>query len=591
MSITNQKSKEQLNNLRHTAAHLLAAAVLEIWPDTNITIGPVIDDGFYYDFEFKNQISENDLPQIEKKMKQIVKHWTKMTNEEVTAEQAKNKFADNPFKIELIEELGQDEQAISFYTFGKFTDLCRGGHLDNPAKDLKYFKLLSLAGAYWRGNENNPMLTRIYGTAFPTEQELEDYLKMREQAKERDHRKIGKDLDLFTFADEVGPGLPLYTEKGAAIRRELERFTIDEEIKRGYNHVLTPDLARVKLYEISGHYPYYKDSMYPVMNIDEDKLVLRPMTCPHHFMLYKKRPRSYRELPLKLAEAAKLYRYEKSGELSGLIRLRGFCLADSHIFCRPQQVNNVIKEVIELIEYMTDILGLKKGEDFWYRLSLGDRENKEKYYDNPSAWEKGEKELKQVLDEIKAPYETAEDEAAFYGPKIDIQMKNVNGKEDTAFTVQYDFCLPERFKLEYVNEKGETEQPIVIHRSSIGAFERTMAFLLEHTAGNLPLWLAPLQISIISVGAAHRDFCENLGQEFRQHSLRIEIDNSNETVGNKIRKSVEQKIPYMLVIGDKEMNSDKLTARIRGQEKLWEVPKQKFIDKVKKLIADKSQEL
>lgn len=591
MQNDNSDKHEYLHNLRHSAAHLLAAAVLELWPDTNITIGPTIEDGFYYDFEFKKPISENDLPKIEKKMKQIVKHWTKFEKKEISAEEAKKIFSSNPYKNELIDEFAQNGQTITFYTFGKFTDLCRGGHIKNPAKELKYFKLLSLAGAYWRGDENNPMLTRIYGTAFPTQEELDEYLKRREQAKLRDHRKLGKELDLFTFAEEVGSGLPLYTDKGATIRRELERFTIDEEIKRGYKHVLTPELARVKLYEISGHYPYYKDSMYPVMKIDDDELVLRPMTCPHHFMLYKKRPRSYRELPLRLAEAAKLFRYEKSGELSGLLRVRSFCLADSHIFCRENQAKQIIKEVLELIEYMTKILGLEKGKDFWYRLSLGDRNNKKKYYDAPDKWEEGEKILKEVLDEVKAPYEIANDEAAFYGPKIDIQMKNVNGKDDTAFTVQYDFCLPARFNLEYVNEKGENEQPIVIHRSSIGAFERTMAFLIEHYAGAFPLWLAPIQISIISVGSDHREFCQKLEVELRQQGLRAEVDNLNETVGNKIRKAVGQKIPYILVIGDKEMKSDKLTVRVRGQEKLWEVPKNEFIKKIKKLINNKSLDL
>jgi len=587
MQDNDSAKQEYLQNLRHSAAHLLAAAVLELWPDTNITIGPTIEDGFYYDFEFKESISENDLPQIEKKMRQIVKHWTKFEKKEISAEEAKKYFSKNPYKNELIDELSQESQTITFYTFGKFTDLCRGGHIKNPAKELKCFKLLSLAGAYWRGDENNPMLTRIYGTAFPTQEELDEYLKRREEARLRDHRKLGKELDLFTFADEVGPGLPLYTEKGATIRRELERFTIDEEIKRGYQHVLTPDLARVKLYEISGHYPYYKDSMYPVMKIDNDELVLRPMTCPHHFMLYKKRPRSYRELPLRLAEAAKLYRYEKSGELSGLLRVRSFCLADSHIFCREHQANQVIKEVLDLIEYIANLLGLKKGKDYWYRLSLGDRNNKEKYYDDPDKWIQGEKVLKEVLDEIKAPYETAEDEAAFYGPKIDIQMKNVNGKDDTAFTVQYDFCLPARFELEYINEKGQAEQPIVIHRSSIGSFERTMAFLIEHYAGAFPLWLSPIQIAIISVGSDHRDFCDKLGNEFREHGLRVEIDNLNETVGNKIRKAVEQKTPYILVIGDKEMKSDKMTVRVRGEEKLLEIDKNEFIDKVKQLIKNK----
>ena len=587
MSILKKSDQEYLDSLRHSTAHLLAAAVLELWPGTKNTIGPSIANGFYYDFEFKKPISENDLPKIETKMKDLLKDWTEFKREEVTVERAQQAFSENKYKLELIDEFSEEGKTLSFYHSGKFTDLCRGGHVTKPNKELKYFKLLSLAGAYWRGSEKNIMLTRIYGTSFPSQKELDDYLEMIRLAKERDHKKLGKELGLFTFAEEVGQGLPLFTEKGAAIFRELENFVLDEEIKRGYKHVRTPDVASVKLYEISGHYPYYKDSMYPVMEVDDDKLVLRPMTCPHHFMLYKKEMHSYRDLPLKIAELAKLYRYEKSGELMGLLRVRTFCLADSHIFCRPNQAEEVVKDVIDLIDYMTAKLGLVKGQDYWFRLSLGDRNNKKKYYDSPEKWEIGEATLKQVLEKIKAPYELALDEAAFYGPKIDIQMKNANGKEDTAFTVQYDICLPARFDLEYTNEKGETEQPVVIHRSSIGAIERTLAFLIERYAGAFPLWLSPVQVAILSVNKDHHEYCTNLGQKMRDQKIRVEVDNANETVGNKIRKAVKDKTPYILVIGEKEIKSEKLAIRVRGQEQLLEIGIDEFISQVLQEIKEK----
>lgn len=578
--------KKNLDNLSHSASHLLAAAVLELWPEAKPTIGPPIEDGFYYDFD-NLKLTTDDLQRIEEKMQEIVKKWKSFEKIEVSQEQAKEQFKDNKYKQELIDEFAKEGQQLTLYKAGDFVDLCRGGHVDNPAKELKHFKLLSMAGAYWRGDEHNKMLTRIYGTAWPSKKELDAYLKMREEAKQRDHRKLGKELDLFTFADEVGPGLPLLTAKGTTIRRELERFTVDEEIKRGYQHVYTPDLARVKLYEISGHYPYYKDTMYPVMQVDEDKLVLRPMSCPHHFMLYARRPRSYRELPLKIAEIAKLYRYEKSGELSGLMRVRSFCLADSHIFCTEEQASEVIKNVIELIDFMADKLGLKKGKAYWFRLSLGDRNKKEKYFDNPQSWEQGESCLRQVLDEIKAPYEEVKDDAAFYGPKIDIQMKNVNGKEDTAFTVQYDFCLPSRFKLKYINEKGEEKQPLVIHRSSIGSLERTMAFLIEHYAGAFPLWLAPVQVQVIPVSETYHEYSAQLAQELKANNIRVHEDMADETVGNKIRKAEQDKVPYMLVVGEKEVQGDKLSIRVRGKKQTKEMDKKRFIRKVVKEIENK----
>jgi len=579
--------KDYLNSLRHSCSHLLAAAVLELYPNAKPTLGPPIDDGFYYDFDFSAPISENDLPRIEEKMNQLIKVWRGFERSEVPSDEAKQRYANNPYKRELIEEFSAQGQTISFYKAGDFEDLCRGGHVENPSKELKHFKLLSIAGAYWRGSEKNKMLTRIYGTAFPTKEKLEEYLHRREEAKKRDHKKLGKELGLFVFADEVGPGLPLFTEKGTTIYRELERFVVDEEIKRGYVHVRTPDLARVKLYEISGHYPYYKDSMYPVMEVDDERLVLRPMTCPHHFILYKSKKHSYRELPLRMAEVAKLYRYEQSGELMGLLRVRSFCLADSHMFCARNQAASVVKEVIDLIDYVAKTLGLARGTDYWFRLSLGDRSKKDKYYDDPKNWEIGEATLRKVLEEIDAPFVEAENEAAFYGPKIDVQMLNVNGKEDTAFTVQYDFCLPARFALTFTNDKGEEEQPVVIHRSSIGALERTFAYLIERYAGAFPVWLSPVQVAVLPVKTDHNEPAHTFADELKKEGIRVSVDDSNETIGQKIRKASGEKIPYQLVFGDKEINSNELMVRVRGEKEQIRLTRATFIQRAKQEIAER----
>ena len=575
------KEVSQIEKTRHSLAHILAMAVLRKYPKTKLGIGPVIENGFYYDFKLSGSLNETDFPEIEKTMRELVAQNLKFSGRKLTPATAKKLFKDQPFKLDLIKQYVKEKKQLTAYTSGDFTDLCRGGHVKNTSEiNAEAFKLTKVAGAYWRGSEKNPMLTRIYAVAFETRKELDDHLVILEGAKKRDHRKLGKDLDLFIFADEVGPGLPLYTEKGATIRRELERYVIDEEIKRGYRHVYTPDLARVRLYEISVHYPFYKDSMYPVMEVDEDKLVLRPMSCPHHFMLYKSRPRSYRELPLKIAEVAKLYRYEKSGELTGLMRVRSFCLADSHIFCTRERAHETIREVLELINDMASVLGLQKEKDYWFRLSLGDRKNKRKYFDAPKDWERGEKTLRHVLAEMQEPFIEAKDEAAFYGPKIDVQMKNVLGKEDTAFTVQYDFCLPFRFSLEYINERGRKEQPVVIHRSSIGAIERTMALLIERYAGALPLWLSPVQMFIVPVGAAHRPYAREILGALKNSGARVELSPEHETVGKAIREGEMQKIPYILVVGDKEIAAKTISVRARGKGVLESTPVDQFLKKI-----------
>lgn len=561
------KSAEELAPARHSLAHLLAAAVMEIYPDAKPTIGPAIDNGFYYDFEFSKPISDKDLAKIEEKMRELLPSWGGFTCKEATLDEAKELLKNNPYKLELVREVAEKGEKITFYTCGNFTDLCRGGHIGNPSKDVPAdsFRLSHIAGAYWRGDEKNKMLTRIYGLAFENKAALDAYIAMQEEAKMRDHRKLGKELGLFVFSDTVGKGLPLWTQKGATLRRVLERFIVDEEIRRGYTHVITPDLANLELYKKSGHYPYYKESMYAPITIDDEQFMLRPMTCPHHFELYLNTgAHSYRELPMRIAEVAKLYRYEQSGELSGLIRLRAFSLADAHIICAdPAQAKDEVKRALDLIEYCAEKFGFTMGEQYRYRLSLGDRNNKEKYYDAPAAWDIAEAKLREVLKERKCEYFEAENEAAFYGPKIDVQMKNVNGKEDTAFTVQYDFCMPGRFKLKYVNQKGEEQEPLVVHRSSIGAIERILAFIIEHTAGNFPLWLAPVQIKILPITDTQHKYAEGVYEKLVEAGLRVEIDSRPESLGKKIREAKMEKIPYLAVIGEKEQKENSVTLESR----------------------------
>ena len=601
---------QNLDSIRHTLAHLLASAVLEIWPDAKRTIGPAIDNGFYYDFEFSSPISDSDLPKIEAKMKQILPSWNEFSHREVTEKEAREFFKDNPYKLELIDEIISKGEKITLYTSGTFTplearakvatgiggtlpltgftDLCRGGHVENPSEiPLDSFKLDKLAGAYWRGDEKNKQLTRIYGLAFASGKEIADYLAMMEEAKKRDHRKLGKDLGLFVFSDLVGKGLPTFGPKGATIKRELERFTIDEELKRGYNHVITPDLAKVDLYKKSGHYPYYKDTMYPVMKIDEEELILKPMTCPHHFMFYKSAPHSYRDLPYRIGEIAHQYRYEKSGELSGLTRVRMFCLADAHIIATKDQAKQVIKEVLELIDFINKTLGLVKGTDYRYRLSLGDRSDTKKYYKDDASWNYAENVLREVLTEVKAPFYEAVNEAAFYGPKIDIQVKKISGDEETAFTVQYDFVMPGRFDLSFTNKEGKDEQPIVVHRSSIGCLERTMAFLIEHYAGAFPIWLSPIQVAVLSISEKQNEYAQKVAEQLRVSHIRAEVHDANETIGKKIRAAEMQKIPYLLVVGDKEISANAVAVRKRGGEDLGTMPLADFISRVTQEVAEK----
>ena len=567
--------------IRHSTAHLMALAVQELFKEVKFAIGPFIENGFYYDFDLSERITPEDLPKIEKKMKELIKKDLKFEKKQILKAEAKKIFKKQPYKLELIKDLDK----ITIYFLGNFVDLCKGPHLKSTKEiDLDAFKLTKIAGAYWKGNEKNKMLQRIYGIAFNSKKELEDYLKQQTEAEKRDHRKLGKELDLFVFSDLIGKGLPLLTPKGSIIRQELEKFIVEEETKRGYLRVYTPDLARLALYKKSGHWQHYKESMYPLINVDDQDYVLRPMACPHHFMLYNSRPRSYRELPLRYAEIARQYRKEQSGELSGLIRLMAFSLVDAHLICRPDQVEKEFKDVLELIQYNMKVLGIK---DYWYRFSKWDPKNKKKYTDNPEAWGKTEKLMKKILDELKLKYVEAEDEAAFYGPKTDIQVKNVNNKEDTLFTVQIDFDMPGKFDMTYIDKDGKKQTPMVIHRASIGCIERTMAFLIEQYAGAFPAWLSPVQAQIIPVSKKFNEYGEKIKKELLENNIRAELINDNETLGKKIRNGQLQKIPYLLIIGEKEEKIDSVAVRDREKGDLGPVKINKFIEDIKREIKER----
>lgn len=574
-----------LPDIRHSFAHLLAAAIEKMYPGAKNTIGPAIDNGFYYDFEFAPDAkpSEKDFLKIESNMRKLLPHWKGFEKIIVTADEARAKFADNPYKLELIEGIIAKGEEITLYKSGEFVDLCRGGHADPKEMPVDGFKLERVAGAYWKGDEKNVMLTRIYGLAFNTKAELDAYIAQQEEAKKRDHRVLGKELQLFTFSPLVGSGLPIWLPNGATVRRVLERFIVDTELAWGYLHVNTPDIAKLDLYKKSGHYPYYKASMYAPIKIDEDEFMLRPMTCPHHFQVFSDSPKSYRDLPMRIAELAKLYRYEASGELSGLIRVRGFCLADAHIIAADEaQAKSEVAKALDLIEYVAKVFGLIQGNDYTYRLSLGDRANAEKYYKNDEAWDKGEAVLREVLKERNCSFFEAENEAAFYGPKIDIQMKDVRGKENTAFTVQYDFCMPDRFNLEYTAQDGSKKRPIVIHRSSIGAIERVMAFLIEHYAGNFPLWLAPVQVKVIPVREDHDVPATKAAEALRAAGIRVDLDLSAAGFGKKIRNAKDMKVPYTIIIGDKDIEAGKITLESRDRGQIGQMEIKEVLEMLKK---------
>ncbi|MDN8808540.1 threonine--tRNA ligase [Staphylococcus aureus] len=574
IEIVTPGSEEALEVLRHSTAHLMAHAIKRLYGNVKFGVGPVIEGGFYYDFDIDQNISSDDFEQIEKTMKQIVNENMKIERKVVSRDEAKELFSNDEYKLELIDAIPEDEN-VTLYSQGDFTDLCRGVHVPSTAK-IKEFKLLSTAGAYWRGDSNNKMLQRIYGTAFFDKKELKAHLQMLEERKERDHRKIGKELELFTNSQLVGAGLPLWLPNGATIRREIERYIVDKEVSMGYDHVYTPVLANVDLYKTSGHWDHYQEDMFPPMQLDEtESMVLRPMNCPHHMMIYANKPHSYRELPIRIAELGTMHRYEASGAVSGLQRVRGMTLNDSHIFVRPDQIKEEFKRVVNMIIDVYKDFGF---EDYSFRLSYRDPEDKEKYFDDDDMWNKAENMLKEAADELGLSYEEAVGEAAFYGPKLDVQVKTAMGKEETLSTAQLDFLLPERFDLTYIGQDGEHHRPVVIHRGVVSTMERFVAFLTEETKGAFPTWLAPKQVQIIPVNIdLHYDYARQLQDELKSQGVRVSIDDRNEKMGYKIREAQMQKIPYQIVVGDKEVENNQVNVRQYGSQDQETVEKDEFI--------------
>ncbi|AXJ46382.1 threonine--tRNA ligase [Staphylococcus aureus] len=574
IEIVTPGSEEALEVLRHSTAHLMAHAIKRLYGNVKFGVGPVIEGGFYYDFDIDQNISSDDFEQIEKTMKQIVNENMKIERKVVSRDEAKELFSNDEYKLELIDAIPEDEN-VTLYSQGDFTDLCRGVHVPSTAK-IKEFKLLSTAGAYWRGDSNNKMLQRIYGTAFFDKKELKAHLQMLEERKERDHRKIGKELELFTNSQLVGAGLPLWLPNGATIRREIERYIVDKEVSMGYDHVYTPVLANVDLYKTSGHWDHYQEDMFPPMQLDEtESMVLRPMNCPHHMMIYANKPHSYRELPIRIAELGTMHRYEASGAVSGLQRVRGMTLNDSHIFVRPDQIKGEFKRVVNMIIDVYKDFGF---EDYSFRLSYRDPEDKEKYFDDDDMWNKAENMLKEAADELGLSYEEAIGEAAFYGPKLDVQVKTAMGKEETLSTAQLDFLLPERFDLTYIGQDGEHHRPVVIHRGVVSTMERFVAFLTEETKGAFPTWLAPKQVQIIPVNVdLHYDYARQLQDELKSQGVRVSIDERNEKMGYKIREAQMQKIPYQIVVGDKEVENNQVNVRQYGSQDQETVEKDEFI--------------
>ena len=553
----NIKEHENLSILNHSCAHLMAQAIKHLYKDAKFWVGPVIEEGFYYDVDLGDAVlTEEDLPKIEKEMKKISKDGKRIVRHEISKSEALEMFCDDPYKLDLINRMDENDTVISCYTQGDFTDLCRGPHVES-VKLLKHFKLLKVSGAYWKGDSKNKMLQRIYGVCFETEEDLNKHLLDLEDAKQRDHRKIGKDMEIFMFDELVGKGLPMWLPNGFIVRRTLVDYITDKEISLGYKHVMTPSLGNVELYKTSGHWDHYKEDMFPSMDLDDESYVLRPMNCPHHMIMYKNNLHSYRDLPLKIAEIANDFRYEASGAVCGIERTRAFTQNDSHIFARPDQIKQEFKGVIDLILDVYKDFGFK---DYKFRLSLRDKNNTEKYFGNDELWEKSENELREVLKEISADFYEAEGEAAFYGPKLDVQVKSAIGHDVTLSTVQLDYQLPERFDLTYINEHGEKERPIVIHRAILGSLDRFIAFLLEETKGALPVWLSPIQINIIPVNNNyHLDYTKKIFDSLKNY--RVTLDDRDEKLSYKMRESQTKKIPFTIIIGDSEKNNNTISFR------------------------------
>ena len=571
-----------LNVLRHTASHIMAQAIKRLYPQAKLAIGPFIENGFYYDIDVEPKLVEADLEKIEAEMKKIIKENLKVEAFILPKDEALKLMEERnePYKVELINDLPEGEE-ISFFKQGEFVDLCTGPHM-LYTKAVKVFKLMNITGAYWRGDEKNKMLQRIYATAFDSKEGLEKYLQDLEEAKQRDHRKIGKDLELFMTHELVGAGLPLYLPNGATIRRTLERYIQDKELALGYKHVYTPSLANVALYKTSGHWDHYKEDMFPAKKMDNEEMVLRPMNCPHHMLVYKNKLRSYRDLPIRIGELANDFRYEASGSVCGLERVRQMCQNDAHLFVRPDQIKDEVGNVLKLIQevYIKDF-GFSP-DSFKYRLSLRDKNNVEKYIDNDKMWETAESQLREILKELNIDFYEAEGEAAFYGPKIDIQIKTALNHDVTIPTCQLDFALPERFELEYVDQNGQKQRPVVIHRAILGSSDRFISFLLEETKGNLPVWLSPVQVKILTIADRHIEYAEKLEEKLERMGIRVELDSREEKMGYKIREAQLQKIPYMLVVGDNEINEGKVSVRNRQSRELVSMSQDEFIEKISK---------
>lgn len=586
LSIITIDSDEGLEIIRHTASHVMAQAVKRLYDNVKVAIGPDIEDGFYYDFDLDESFNQEDLREIENEMQKIIDEDIPVRRKELPREEAVElmKERDEDYKLELIEEL--DDEMISLYFQGDFVDLCRGPHLPSTGY-VKAYKLLNTAGAYWRGDENNTMLQRIYGTAFASQKDLEKHLERLEEAKKRDHNKLGRELDLFMTADEVGQGLPLLKPKGAKVVQILQRFVEDEEEKRGYQITKTPFMAKSDLYKTSGHWDHYKDGMFILGDEDKDDnvMALRPMTCPFQFQIYNSKLRSYRDLPIRYSETSSLFRNEASGEMHGLIRLRQFTISEGHLIVTPEQLEEEFRGVIDLINYMMESIGIE--DDIWYRFSKWDPENKDKYIDNPEAWHDSQEKMKNILDNIDLEYEEADGEAAFYGPKLDIQFKNVHGKEDTIITVQIDFALPERFDMTYIDENNEKQHPYIIHRTSIGCYERTLAMLIEKYAGAFPTWIAPVQAKIIPVSDDQLDYAYQIKDELEKENIRIEVDARTEQVGYKIREAQVEQVPYMLIVGGREEKNGTVSVRERREGDLGTSLLSEFKEKIIKEIENK----
>lgn len=577
--------KEHLNNLRHSCAHLLAASVIKLWPGSQNAIGPAIENGFYQDFDFGDEkISEADFEKIEKKMRELASSWNDFEVREVSVEQARKDFTWNKYKLELIEEFAKEDRHITENNPGGFLDLCKGGHARNPKDELKYFKLLSIAGAYWRGSEKNKMLTRIYGTLFPTQKELDEYLVMIEEAKKRDHKKIARDLDLIVFSDLVGAGLPLYTPRGAILRTQVYNYSSELNQKIGYGETALPSVNRSELFKVSGHYEKYKDDMFSVhSHYSEEEFFLKPMNCPQHCEIYKSRGRSYRDLPIRLSDFSVLYRDEKPGEINGLLRSRAFTQDDGHCFCREDQIGEEFERVLNVANEALKAYGF----NYWIRLSLRDKEHFEKYLGTEEIWKKAETVLRELVEKKKLPFKEAPGEAAIYGPKLDFMATDSLGREWQISTIQLDMNMPGRFGLEYVDTDGAKKTPVMIHRAIIGS-ERFIAILIEHYAGAFPTWLSPVQVQILPIADRHSEYAEKTNQEFKDQGIRSEVDNRSETLQSKIRAATLQKVPFMGIIGDKEIENKSISVRTRDGRDLGVMPPHEFLQLVKEEIDKKT---